>query len=85
MEESSVYQALIRRGVEKGRIEGRVEGEVEGELKALRLTLVRLVEQKFGGISPELEARIRETTDAAKLQAAIPQLLTITSPAELVL
>ena len=73
MKESSVYRALID------------EGELKGDLKALRVTLVALLEQKFGGIAPELEARIQNTADAAKLQASIRQVLAIQSPAELVL
>lgn len=73
MKESSVYRALID------------EGELKGELKTLRVTLIALLEQKFGGIAPELEARIQNTADAAKLQVAIRQVLAIQSPAELVL
>lgn len=77
MEESSVYQMLVQRGVEKGRAEGRVE--------ELHLTLRTLLEQKFGGIAPELESRVQQTADTDKLRAAIRQVLTIQSPADLVL
>ncbi len=73
MEESSVYQALIRRGQEVGQVEG------------LKVSLMDLLEEKFGPMSPELRARILLSRDTAKLQAAIRQVLTITSPAELVL
>lgn len=77
MKESSVYRALIA--------EGRVEGKIEGKIEGLRLSLVTVLEQKFGGIAPELEAKIQQCFDAAKLQAAIRQVLAIQSPNELVL
>jgi predicted transposase YdaD len=81
MKESSVYRALI----DEGKIEGKIEGQIEGKIEGQRLALVALLEQKFGGIAPELETRIQNTADAAKLQAAIRQVLAIQSPAELVL
>ncbi len=81
MEESSVYQALVQRGLEKGRVEGLEKGRVE----ELHLTLVTLLEQKFGSVPPELNARIQQATDTEELRAAIRQVLTIQSASELVL
>ena len=54
MEESSVYQMLVQRGLEKGRVEGRIEGRVE----ELHLTLRTLLAQKFGRVAPELPGTI---------------------------
>jgi predicted transposase YdaD len=97
MKESSVYQAIFTqgrdegeargeaRGEAKGRVEGEAKGRVEGEAKGVRLSLMTILEQKFGVVPPELEARIQATSDLAKLQAAIRQVFAIQSPSNLVL
>jgi predicted transposase YdaD len=81
MKESSTYQGILEEGVEKGLEKGRGEGRVEG----LRLSLVTLLEQKFGSVPPSLEAQIQQTQDAGKLQAALRQVLTLARPEDLVL
>lgn len=69
MQESSTYQAILRKG----------------GIAAQQRTLVMLLEQKFGSLPPGLESRIRGTIDAEKLDTAILQVATIQSPTELVL
>lgn len=67
MRESSTYQAILS----------------EGSVHARQEDLLALLQERFAAVPPELEARIRATTDLARLQAAIRQVLHIKSPAEL--
>ena len=60
IEESSVYQAILAKGVAQGLAEGKVEGKVEGQdegkdEEAKRL-LLRLGQKRFGPPSPQVIA-----------------------------
>lgn len=72
MEESSTYQAILRRG----RAEERAERQND---------LIAQLRERFGAVPPEVEARIRATTDPDKLRNAFLQVLHVASPADLVL
>jgi predicted transposase YdaD len=84
MKESSVYRALIAEGEAKGEVKGEAKGlalgEARGEANAFRVSLVAILEQKFGSVPPDIHARITATTDVAKLQTAIRQVLSLASP-----
>jgi hypothetical protein len=73
MRESSTYQAILD------------EGRAEGLVLARQEDLLTLLQERFGPVSPELETRIRATTDPARLQAALRQVLRINSADELAL
>lgn len=73
MRESSTYQAILE------------EGEEIGVLRARRDTLLEQLQERFGAVSPELEAKVRATTDVTKLQAALRQIVRISTPDELTL
>ena len=75
MRESSTYQAILEEGWEKG--------VAAGELRVRRADLLDLLRQRFGTVSPEIEARIRAASDPARLGAAVRQVFTIGSPDEL--
>jgi hypothetical protein len=75
MRESSTYQAILQ--------EGRVEGLARGRVEAQQDNLLDLLREKFGVVPPEIEARVRATTDPERLRTALLQVLKINSPAEL--
>lgn len=81
MKESSTYQAIL----EEGRDEGRTEGRTEEAVAARQQILLEQLQERFGAVPPEVEARVRATTDLARLRAALRQVLHISAPDELAL
>lgn len=75
MRESSTYQAILEEGREEGRDEGRIQTRQED--------LFTLLQERFGAVPPEVEARIRATTDPVRLHAAVRQVLRINAPDEI--
>lgn len=71
MRESSTYQAILE------------EGEEIGVLRARREALLELLQERFGAVTPELEAKVRAATDVVKLQAALRRVIHITTADEL--
>jgi hypothetical protein len=80
IEESSVYQGILRRGEAKGRAEGEALGLVEGAREAL----LRLGRRKLGPPSEPVEARIATLADLDRLHDLIDHLLDVSSWDELV-
>ena len=56
--DNEIFGPAIRQGLAQGRAEGLVEGRVEGQMEIL----LRLIERKFGTVSPRIRQRL------AKLQ-----------------
>ncbi len=54
MEDSTTYQAIIRKG--------KAEGRAEGEAKALQQTLLRRGRKRFGAASKAIQKAIQEIT-----------------------
>ncbi len=75
MKESTTYQAILE--------EGRDEGRTQGEVRARQDDVLALLEERFGAVPPEVEARVRAVTDPARLRAALRQVLRINAPAEI--
>jgi predicted transposase YdaD len=75
MRESSTYQAILR--------EGRDEGRAEEAVTARQEDLLALLQERFGPVPPEVEAKVRATMDVTKLQAALRRVLHIAGPDEL--
>jgi predicted transposase YdaD len=71
MRESSTYQAILK------------EGRLEGALAAQQEALLALLQERFGAVPPEVEAKVRAATDVAKLQLALRRVVHITAPGEL--
>jgi predicted RNA-binding Zn ribbon-like protein len=69
MRESMTYQAILR----------------EGGVAVRQEDLLDILRERFTTVPPEIETRIRSTTDLARLQAAIRQALRVSSPDELTL
>jgi hypothetical protein len=70
MRESSTYQAIL----DEGRAEERVARQED---------LIAVLREKFGTVPPEIEAKIRTTTDTDKLRNAFRQVLHIATPTDL--
>jgi predicted transposase YdaD len=87
MRESSTYQAILDEGREEGRTqgltEGRTQGLVEGQVAARQEDVLALLRERFGAVPPEVEARVRATTDPAVLQTALLRVWRVTAPDEL--
>jgi hypothetical protein len=73
MKESSTYQAILE------------EGREEGLVRAHREDVLALLQERFGTVPPEVEARVRAASDPIRLQAALRQVLRITRPDEITL
>ncbi len=90
MKESSFYQMIlnegrtegIARGLAEGRTEGIARGLAEGRTEALRVSLIAVLERKFGGIPAEMEQRIKACADADQLQAGLIAAATAATLAE---
>jgi hypothetical protein len=78
MEESSTYQAIVRKGRLQGVQEGRQEGRQEGILEDRRMMLLDILRDRFVTVPPELEQRVQQMTDLQRLQTAIRQSYRIT-------
>jgi len=75
LEDSSTYQAIHKRGEEKGRQRGLIDGIREGAILTLQKTLLRQGKVKFGPVAPLQEASIRAITDLERLERMTEQLL----------
>jgi hypothetical protein len=71
MKESSTYQAILE------------EGRAGEAVAARQETLLALLQERFGAVPPDVEAKVRATTDVAKLQTALRRVLHIAAPGEL--
>ncbi len=95
MEESSTYQAILKRGIEQGRAEGRNEGRAEGRnegraegrAEALsesgRLALLLVGRSRLGDPDPETRLAIDAVTDPAEIERLVTRVLSVVSWKEL--
>ena len=65
LEESTTYQAILRRGRQEDRQEGRLEDRKE--------VLLDLLREKFGVVPAGIEGQILQSTNSNWLQQAIRQ------------
>ncbi|MBX9623403.1 MAG: hypothetical protein K2X82_06275 [Gemmataceae bacterium] len=65
--------------------EFKAKFQAEGRAEGARETLLAQLQEKFGAVPPEVEARVRAAADPDKLAAALRQILRITAPDELAL
>lgn len=91
IEESSVYQAAVRRGQaegrslglaegrEAGREEGREEGRVEGQAREARRLLLRLGTLRFGHPPSAVERAIEAAVDVEVLERMAEGMFTASS------
>jgi predicted transposase YdaD len=87
MEESVTYQAILRKGREKGLMEGRVEGlmegRVEGRVEEARGLLLRHGRKFLGDPGPEIESAIQQLTSLDRLETLMDRLHDVASWQEL--
>jgi hypothetical protein len=69
--------------VEEWREEGRAEGREEGRVEALQEIILTLLRKRFSIVPAPLVQRIEASTDIARLQTALEQILDIRSPEQL--
>jgi hypothetical protein len=83
IEESSVYQAAVRRGQAEGRsiglLEGREEGLAQGRAAEARRMLIRFGTVRFGPPSPEIEGRLSEILAVDRLEHLADRIASATS------
>lgn len=87
MEESTTYQAILRRGLKEGRAQGEAEGRVIGEVKGrateARELLLRLGTKKFGPPPADVVAEIAAIGEAEPLERLVERVLDVASWPEL--
>jgi hypothetical protein len=64
---------------------GYEESRNEARIIVARRSVLSLLQKRFGSVPPEVEAWVRATTDAAKLDAALLRVFDIAAPDELLL
>lgn len=74
MRESSTYQAILD--------EGREEGELKGVLKGLRVSLLSVLEARFGSVPKHVQELIQSSSDVDQLRAGFKKILAIGSADE---
>ncbi len=79
LEDSTTYQAILRKGETQGETRGvargRAEGHAEGERDAARRLVLLLAGKRFGPAAPAQEAAVREVTDPARLERLAERVL----------
>jgi predicted transposase YdaD len=87
IEESSVYQGILRRGEAKGRAEGeakgRAEGRAEGEADGIREALLISGRKKLGPPDENAVAKLAEIHDLDRLKLLLERILDVSSWDEL--
>jgi predicted transposase YdaD len=83
IEESSVYQGILRKGEIKGRIEGRAEGRAEAAIEYGRTTLLRHGSKKLGPPDERFERAIAALDDLDRLNELIDRVLDVSTWDEL--
>jgi predicted transposase YdaD len=87
IEESTVYQGILRRGEAKGRAEGeakgRTEGLVEGEARGIRRALLTQGCKKLGPLDEKTGARIAAIHDLDHLELLLERIFDVSSWDEL--
>jgi len=79
IEESSVYQGILRKGEAKGRVEGLAEGRIEDA----REVLLRQGRKKLGPPGESIEAEITALADLDRLHDLIDRILDVSTWDEL--
>jgi predicted transposase YdaD len=67
MEESSTYQAILRKGELKGELNGEIRGKLQGKLEAI----LWFGRQKFGEPSSRVHKRLNRITDLQALNEVV--------------
>jgi hypothetical protein len=79
IEESSVYQGILKKGEAIGRVEGRLEGAVDEAMK----NLLNVGRKKLGPPDEQISGRIAEITELDRLHVLLDRILDVSSWDEL--
>jgi predicted transposase YdaD len=79
IEESSVYQGILKKGEAIGRVEGRVEGRVD----EARKNLLRIGAKRLGPPDESINGRIADITELERLDVLLDRILDVSSWDEL--
>ncbi|WP_009631940.1 Rpn family recombination-promoting nuclease/putative transposase [Synechocystis sp. PCC 7509] len=82
MRESTMYQAILREGEERGLEQGLEQGLIEGRTVGERELVLKQLTRKLGSLSPQLTATVSNLT-LERLEALAEDLLDFTSAADL--
>ncbi len=86
MEESTTYQAILTKGLNRGRTQGRAEGHAEGHAEGLAQSILRIGRHRFHSEPPSQIVQFLHTiSDLAKLEALEDRALDATRWDELLL
>jgi predicted transposase YdaD len=85
MEESSTYQAILRKVRDKGLEEGREEGREQGRADEARSLLLRIGTRQFGPPDVDVRTRLDAVNDLGRLESLMDRMVdkTVTSWAQL--
>ncbi len=83
MRESSTYQAILEEGIEEGLEQGLELGREEGEIASRQQDVLDLLEERFGAVPADVEARVRGCRDAARLRTVLRQCVRIAAATDL--
>ena len=83
MQQSVIYQEWKEEFLQEGREEGREEGRQEGKLEGEQSLILRLLNRRIGGVSPESRSQI-QSLSLDQIEALGEALLDFTESADLV-
>ena len=72
-----------KKGLKEGRHEGRQKGRREGLLQGARLTVLRLIEQRFGPVPRQARERIEAISSLDELERMTDKILLAASLSEM--
>jgi predicted transposase YdaD len=75
MTESTSYQFILAQGRDEGIKLGRQEGRQEGQVEASQVSLIQVLEERFGNLPNDLIQTIRGLTDLETLRVTMRQAL----------
>ena len=83
MQESSTYQAILKKGESLGFSKGEKRGEKRGEKKNARKNILFLGEQRFGAPDTKTRETIETITSIDRLEKMVEHILEVSSWQEL--
>jgi predicted transposase YdaD len=83
LKDSSLYQVILKEGIENGLKEGRGQGQRQGRIDEARKVLFRLGRIRFGRLDKPTRANIEAIDDLDRLERLSERVLNATSWADL--
>jgi hypothetical protein len=83
IEESSIYQGILKKGEAVGEAKGEAKGEVKGAINEARKILLHQGGKKLGSPDEQISGRIAEITELDRLHVLLDRILDVSSWDEL--